>query len=75
MSQITAIAVDEPPGRSECWCCGRVEAPERMVRLGAHPEVALCLGCAHFVHRAASEIEDRSRTGFRVRVRDRVRRA
>jgi hypothetical protein len=75
MNQITAIEVGEPPTRSECWCCGRVEAPERMVHLGAHPEVVLCLGCAHFVHRAAAEIEDQSRTGIGVRLRDRVRQA
>ena len=58
----THAAVDQPDaGRSECWCCGTADAPSRMVHLGNHPEVTLCLRCAHFVHQRAWEIEDRGK--------------
>ena len=40
-----------------------------MVRLGNHPEVALCTGCARWAAREAREIEDRARSGFGVLVR------
>lgn len=55
---------------STCWCCGAVDAPDRMVHLGNHPEVALCLGCAHWAAKQAWEIEDQGRTGPLVRARD-----
>lgn len=58
---------------STCWCCGLVDAPERMVHLGNHPEVALCLGCARWAAKVAWEIEDQSRTGLVVWTRDRFR--
>lgn len=33
-------AVDDAELRpSECWCCGSVDDPVRMVHLGNHPEV------------------------------------
>jgi len=47
----------------KCWCCGSIYAPSRLVHLGNHPEVRLCLGCAHFVHQRAREIEDSGRRG------------
>jgi hypothetical protein len=43
---------------------------ESMVHLGNHPEVGLCLGCAHFVHKQASGIEDHAKTGLTARARD-----
>jgi hypothetical protein len=46
-----------------------------MVHLGNHPEVALCLGCARWAAKEASEIEDRGRTGPLVFARDRLREA
>lgn len=71
---MTATAVeDEFASRSECWCCGNVNDPRDLVRLGNHPEVALCLNCARWVHLQAKEIEDRSKTGLTVRVRDELR--
>lgn len=39
-----------------CWCCGASSSP--VVRLGKHDEVALCLACAHDVHRRAQAHED-----------------
>jgi len=62
-----------PEGRSECWCCGGIEDPVKLVHLGNHPEVTVCTRCAHTLSRSAREIEDRSRTGLAVRVRDRFR--
>ncbi len=44
-----------------------------MVQLGNHPEVHLCLGCAHFVHQQAWHIEDEGRSGPTAVVRERVR--
>lgn len=70
---ITAIDTDEPPRRSECWCCGLAEDPHRMVRLGNHPEVTLCLRCARWAAKQAAQLEDRGRTGVLVSVRDRLR--
>jgi hypothetical protein len=72
MSAVTAIE-DESLARSQCWCCGQVVPPERLVHLGNHPEVALCIRCAHWASRQAKEIEDRSGTGVGVRVRDGMR--
>lgn len=60
-------------GNVRCWCCGGIDAPDRMVHLGDHPEVHLCLGCAHFVHQQAWEIEDEGRRGPAALARDRFR--
>jgi len=46
-----------------------------MVHLGNHPEVHLCLRCAHFVHQRASAIEDEGRSGPAVRARQILRAA
>jgi hypothetical protein len=70
---VTAVGTEEPPRRSECWCCGQVEDPHRMVRLDKHPEVTLCLRCARWAARQAAQLEDLGRTGVLVRVRDRLR--
>ena len=44
-----------------------------MVNLGDHPEVHLCLGCAHFVHHRARELEDATKEGPAAFVRNRFR--
>ncbi len=68
-------AIGETAGApSDCWCCGMTQPSEAMVHLGNHPEVVLCLACAHFVHKEAWEIEDRARTGPGVRARGWLRR-
>ena len=36
-----------------CWCCDREFAEVSLVRLGARPDVTICLDCARFVHRRA----------------------
>jgi hypothetical protein len=65
---------DETAGRAECWCCGTIEDPSQLVHLGNHPEVSVCTRCAHSISKWAWEIEDQSRTGLVVWVRDRFRR-
>ena len=74
MSIRTAIEDEQPPRRSECWCCGRFDAADRLVHLGNHPEVAVCTRCAHSIHKWAGEIEDRDSAGLAVRARDAFRR-
>lgn len=70
----TVTDAHEPQGRpSECWCCGAINDPDRMVHLGSHPEVALCLGCARWAAKQARAIEDQSKTGPIVIARDRFR--
>jgi hypothetical protein len=44
-----------------------------MVHLGNHPEVMICVRCAYAVRKWAREIEDRSRSGPLVAVRDQFR--
>lgn len=46
-----------------------------MVRLGNHPEVALCRACARWAAKRALEIDDRSGSGVLVVVRGRLRAA
>ncbi len=58
---------------SECWCCGAMNDPARMVHLGNHAEVALCLGCARWAAKQAWAIEDESKAGPVVIIRDRLR--
>lgn len=43
---------------SGCWCCGDDYPDTDLVRLGAHPEVGVCSGCARFLKRAAVARED-----------------
>jgi len=69
---ITAVDVHDDR-HVQCWCCDLRDAPERMVHLGSHPEVNLCLGCAHFVHQQAWQIEDEGKRGPAAFARDRFR--
>lgn len=41
--------------------------------LGNHPEVTVCLGCAHALSKQASELEDRHRASPAARARDALR--
>lgn len=50
---MTAAAQHEPAPPTGCWCCGRDFPDDELVRLGAHPEVGLCRGCAITVRRRA----------------------
>jgi hypothetical protein len=69
------VAVDdEERNPSQCWCCGAIEDPAKLVRLGNHPEVAVCIRCAHSLSKWAWEIEDRGRSGLAPPARDGIRR-
>ncbi len=59
--------------RVACWCCGAVDDAARLVHLGNHPEVAVCVRCAHSLSKWAWEIEDAGRSGPAARVRDTFR--
>jgi len=75
MSAVPSITAVDPheQGEVDCWCCDTSDAPERMVQLGNHPEVHLCLQCAHYVHQQAWQIEDEGTRGPAAFVRDRFR--
>jgi len=69
MSANRTAVEDAEISPSQCWCCGTVEDPTRLVRLGNHPEVGLCVRCAHSVSKWAWEIEDRFRALRRAVIR------
>ena len=74
MSAEPVTSIDPHEGGSvHCWRCGTIDAPACMVHLGNHPEVRLCVGCAHFVHQEAWEIEDEGKRGTAAVVRHRIR--
>ena len=82
MTEATTTPAAEPAGaaadtsggaETECWCCGRQYAEEGLVRLGNHPEVSVCLACAHYLHQQARQREDRLRPSIAARGRDALR--
>jgi ribosome-binding protein aMBF1 (putative translation factor) len=50
-----------------CWCCGNQYAEDQVVRLGRHPEVAVCIGCARYLNRRAKEHRPATAATQRVR--------
>jgi hypothetical protein len=56
-----------------CWCCGAEFDERDLVRLGSHPEVGVCFGCARFLQRRAAEREDELVRSAGGRVRAGVR--
>ena len=64
---------DESGSHLWCWCCGQPRPPEDVVHLGDHPEVAVCLGCAHFLHQRARAREDEQRPSPAGGARDGLR--
>jgi hypothetical protein len=73
----TAAAATESDAAEtlHCWCCGTAYEESDLVRLGSHPEVALCLACAHYLHLQARGREDARHPSPTSRVRDQVRAA
>jgi hypothetical protein len=65
-----AVQVSTPT----CWCCGAEFDERDLVRLGSHPEVAVCFGCARFLQRRAAEREEELGLSRRSRVRAAARR-
>jgi hypothetical protein len=49
--------------RAWCWCCGNTFDEADLTRLGSHPEVGVCAGCAQWLHRRARSAAD---TGSRT---------
>jgi hypothetical protein len=72
---VTNAPVGEFDGAAMCWCCGKGLILGQVVSLGNHPEVELCLPCAHYLHRQANAREDALRPSPASRIRDRVRAA
>lgn len=70
MTARTAVGTAE---EVRCWCCGHGYPESAVVRLGGHPEVAVCLRCAHFLHQQARGREDAARPSPGARVRDGLR--
>lgn len=58
----------EPP-QPRCWCCGVEARDNELVHLGNHPEVGICPGCAHWVHRRATQLEDEQHPTTAARAR------
>ena len=56
-----------------CWCCGQLRPADRVIHLGSHPEVAVCLACAHFLHEQARGREDQLHPSLAGRGRDLLR--
>ena len=73
MTTQTAAETAGDLGEVDCWCCGKRYAESEVVRLGEHPEVGVCLGCAHFLHRQARTREDAARPSPATRARDLLR--
>ncbi len=75
---MTTVQVDTGPDTTEpqtCWCCGCSCTEPDMVRLGNHPEVGLCLPCAHYLHQQARGREDARHRSPAARLRDVLRAA
>jgi hypothetical protein len=58
-----------------CWCCGQLRPADQMVYLSSHPEVGVCLACAHFLHQRARAREDHLHPSLAGRGRDVLRAA
>jgi hypothetical protein len=54
MGPVAAIAQEHGPSqRPSCWCCGNTFDEHDLTRLGSHPEVGVCGGCALWLSRRA----------------------
>jgi len=58
-----------------CWCCGATRPEIDLVRLGAHPEVGICIECASFLHRRARAAHATVVSGWLHATGDRIREA
>ncbi|RZU13904.1 hypothetical protein EV645_4761 [Kribbella rubisoli] len=63
-----ADETSQPPAPL-CWCCGNQFEEHDLLRLGSHPEAAVCFNCARFLHRRAVGQEDQRRTTLAGRIR------
>ncbi|TCC50591.1 hypothetical protein E0H75_10295 [Kribbella capetownensis] len=58
---------------TQCWCCGAEFDERDLVRLGSHPEVGVCFGCARFLQRGAAARQDALVPTWSGRVRGAIR--
>jgi len=49
----TAATEHDQQARATCWCCGEEYDDAELTRLGSHPEVGVCSGCARWLARRA----------------------
>ena len=68
-----AAVTEAEDGMVRCWCCGQLRSAAQVVHLGSHPEVAVCLACAHFLHQRARAQEDQLHPSLAGRGRDVLR--
>lgn len=54
----TPATEHEHAGQAHCWCCGNAFDESNLTRLGANPEVGVCAGCVHWLHRRARAAAD-----------------
>lgn len=66
---MTVQPEQETASRTECWCCGSPYPEAELVRLGQHPEVGVCLACAHSLQRRARARRDEHRPTLGARAR------
>ena len=57
----------------ECWCCGSSFPESALTRLGQHPEVGVCTGCADYLRRRARASQAGRITGPLYRAGNRIR--
>ena len=48
----------ERVSETSCWCCGGEYPEVQLVRLGSHAEVGVCLRCARWLQRRATQRYD-----------------
>jgi hypothetical protein len=60
-------------GPDRCWCCGAARPAGDLIPLGRHPEVVVCLRCAHTLHQRARAREDERQASPAARARDLLR--
>jgi hypothetical protein len=70
---MTAAVEPVAEGPVSCWCCGGEFSEHDVVRLGSHPEVAVCPGCARYLHRQARALADHDEPSMPGRARGVVR--
>ena len=67
--------VTEDAEHVSCWCCGGDYDEREVVRLGAHPEVAICLRCTVFLRQNAGARQDELHPTMGAKARTGVRQA